>query len=515
MAKSEPLFELVKSLNQTEKRYFKLMASLQVQKKDQNYVKLFESIEKQRVYDEKKVVADLSIKFIAQQKRHLYNKILESLRAYHAKGSVDLEINSLLHDFDILLKKSLLRQAGKTLIRAKKMANQAERFTDLLKINQLETKLLHAENNIQGLNNHIKSYKNEIKETVEKIENQVKFEAEYINIIKWNKEIEHVRNEQELADLQEILNQDIFKSEKEALSLQALMQYHYIKGLYFFFLGEYDKSTEHFKSQLACFQSNDTIKIEEHSRYARTIANYTLLNLKVNDFKLFKEGYEMLCNINDESIQIQNYADYLKILLKLMYLTNTGQFNKAVSWIETNQSSIKELESWIGEKDILYVERNYMIFKSIVAYMGVGEYRTALRYVNNYLNSADKDLKQDSYCVAVVIDLLIHFQLGNADLLEYSIKSAQRFLMNRKRLFAFERAVMKFVKNAIASFTDKQLAQEYLRLKESLDPLKEDRFEKTVFEYFDFQAWLESIITGEEIKEIIAKKYESNTLVEI
>ncbi len=50
MKPSTELFQLIKSLSKSEKRYFKLTSSLQSGEK--NYMKLFDAIEAQYEYDE-------------------------------------------------------------------------------------------------------------------------------------------------------------------------------------------------------------------------------------------------------------------------------------------------------------------------------------------------------------------------------------------------------------------------------------------------------------------------------
>ncbi len=50
MKPSAELFELVKSLTKSEKRFFKLSSSLQSGEK--NYLKIFDAIDKQKEYDE-------------------------------------------------------------------------------------------------------------------------------------------------------------------------------------------------------------------------------------------------------------------------------------------------------------------------------------------------------------------------------------------------------------------------------------------------------------------------------
>ena len=53
MSKKDHLFELIQSLDKSEKRYFKLAFSDQV--KDKKYIKLFDVLERTEIYEEKKI----------------------------------------------------------------------------------------------------------------------------------------------------------------------------------------------------------------------------------------------------------------------------------------------------------------------------------------------------------------------------------------------------------------------------------------------------------------------------
>ena len=48
----ESLFELIRSLTKSEKRYFKLLASRHTIGDENNYVRLFDAIDRQEEYDE-------------------------------------------------------------------------------------------------------------------------------------------------------------------------------------------------------------------------------------------------------------------------------------------------------------------------------------------------------------------------------------------------------------------------------------------------------------------------------
>ena len=76
---SQALFHLIKALNKLEKRYFKLYSSRHVIGEKNNYVRIFDLIDKQSLYDESAILekASISKKQLENYKRHLYELILK------------------------------------------------------------------------------------------------------------------------------------------------------------------------------------------------------------------------------------------------------------------------------------------------------------------------------------------------------------------------------------------------------------------------------------------------------
>ena len=111
MKTSTELFELIKSLTKTEKRYFKLSAS-GFKKEDNNYLKLFNALDKQSEYDEKKIVAQFPeekfIKELRVTKKYLYKLITRSLISYHEESSVNSKLKYYLRCAEVLFEKGLL-----------------------------------------------------------------------------------------------------------------------------------------------------------------------------------------------------------------------------------------------------------------------------------------------------------------------------------------------------------------------------------------------------------------------
>jgi hypothetical protein len=85
---SDDLYRLIKSLNKSEKGYFKKFAAKNEVGSKQNYIVLFDAIDRMEEYDEERLRVSLKkesfIKQLPVYKVYLFNLILKSLSLYGA-----------------------------------------------------------------------------------------------------------------------------------------------------------------------------------------------------------------------------------------------------------------------------------------------------------------------------------------------------------------------------------------------------------------------------------------------
>src|ERR1700749_2646507 len=147
---SDSLFQLIKSLNKSEKRYFNLYASRHTIGEKNNYIVLFEAIDNQQEYNEEAIVKQFKkeafINKFSITKSRLYDVVLDSLTAFHSDRSIDAKLKRELHCAEILYKKTLYEQCAKILSSSKKIATRYERHSSLLEISLWEKKLIETEN---------------------------------------------------------------------------------------------------------------------------------------------------------------------------------------------------------------------------------------------------------------------------------------------------------------------------------------------------------------------------------
>ena len=127
---NDPLFQLIKSLTKAEKRYFKLHATTQKATEDVKFIKLFDLIDKQKEYNESKILdKEQTIKNqqLSNLKAHLYKQILKSLRSFNSDEDIDLQTRELLDHSTILYNKCLYGQCVKMLERAKHTAEKYDK----------------------------------------------------------------------------------------------------------------------------------------------------------------------------------------------------------------------------------------------------------------------------------------------------------------------------------------------------------------------------------------------------
>jgi hypothetical protein len=154
MKPTNQLFDLIKSLSPEEEKKFKLLSS--IQQGEKNYIKLYNYIQKQDVYDEETVKnhfsKDLFVQHFASEKNQLLHHILKSLRSYRQETITSATIDEEIKNIQLLFNKSLYKQSRKQLSLLKKRAQDYELFYSLLEIVELEKVLIDMEAHFGDIN---------------------------------------------------------------------------------------------------------------------------------------------------------------------------------------------------------------------------------------------------------------------------------------------------------------------------------------------------------------------------
>ena len=130
--------DLIRSLGKAEKRFFKMMVSTENVDVDL-LVKLFNEIERETVSIEK---LERSGYYTEYDTDKLYNLILKSLRGFHAESNTTFYIKDEILNLRCLFDKAQYRQCRKMLTSLKRELYDSEQFNFLLKLFDIEKKLI-------------------------------------------------------------------------------------------------------------------------------------------------------------------------------------------------------------------------------------------------------------------------------------------------------------------------------------------------------------------------------------
>ncbi len=508
MNPSGELFKLIKSLTKSEKRFFKLSSSLQSGEK--NYLRLFNAIEKQKEYDEEAIKKSFKnerfVKHLPSEKNHLYKLILKSLRSYYTDSNVSSVLKEEIKNIEILYGKALYKECSKLIRKSKKTAYEHEKFYYLLELIKWEKLLLEEEymsgNFDQNLNQLIK----EEQEVIEKLRNVAEYQILYSKINYVFRKGGYVRNDKEKQIVNEISDYHLIKGANTALSKRAAATCYYIKGLCAVVNYEYRKSYQSFCRVSSIFENSPMLIQDIPKQYIKSLENLLLCFIDHKDFKSFFDLFDKIQSIKDSpefsSIDIQLKIFTSSYRAELIAYERMGQFNRALERVDEILDGLEKYKNKIPKEDLLlfYYHLSYIFF-------GAGKIKEALKWLNLVLNDNEANLRQDVYSFARLFNLIIHFELGNYDLLDYIIKSTNRFYLKRKRElnreYKFETVFLGYFKSIAKLYADEEKLQPlFKQLQSEIQLVLKDNYEKVAMEYFDFVTWIDSKIRKESFGKI-------------
>ncbi|MGY6561063.1 MAG: hypothetical protein ACXITV_03045 [Luteibaculaceae bacterium] len=505
MKPSTELFDLIKSLTKSEKRFFKLSSSLQ--SGDKNYLKIFDAIDKQNSYNEDALKEQFKneqfVKHFPSEKNHLYKLLLKSLRSFHADGSISSILTQEIKNIEILYKKALYKECYKFLKRAKKLAWEHEKFYYLFELINWE-KILSEESYKAGeFSNEPVAIMEEEKEVLRRLQNLAEYHMLYSEINFIFKNRGYVRNAEEQQILEKVSNHPLIVGKNTALSVRATSICFYIQGYSNWAKGDEEKSYECFTKVKTILDNNPHIKEDLAKRYVRTcrgILNYYVAKKDVTKAAEMVKYLKDLIHLNGfDSLDIKILVFTSTYISNIFLLFRTGNTKDGLNLINEVKPLLEEWRDKIPKESLILFQLGISFL-----YFSAGKYKEALSWNNEMLNDSEKQLRQDLYSFARIFNLIIHYELKNYSLLEYTLKSTQRYLNKRDLIYEFEQVFLDNFKKMLRKTKNNNTELEYFKL--SILKLKDDPYQKVVLEYFDLVSWLDSKLTGEEFAHILAKK---------
>jgi hypothetical protein len=152
---SDILFDLIKTLDRSEKGYFKKFAQRYGEKQGaQSYLLLFDLMDKANQYDEEKIKAAVLKKYekanLSALKKYLKEQLMKALRSYHSESTIRIQLMEMMKDMEVLFAKGLFEQLEETYHEAKKLCMAQNIALTQLQLNYYWQVLLIRNYNASG-----------------------------------------------------------------------------------------------------------------------------------------------------------------------------------------------------------------------------------------------------------------------------------------------------------------------------------------------------------------------------
>lgn len=498
---SQELFQLIKSLSQSEKRYFKREAAKHSIQGENKYVTLFDSIVSQEEYDEDDILKEekrFGKKQLPDLKNYLYPLILRSLLSYHSGSTVNAQLKDAIRQIEILYQKGLYSQCRKLVVRTKSLAVSAERHIDLLSLLYWEKRLLDAISYSGTAEKDLLRIHREEKLALNIIQNNNDFWFSYARIFRSNIVKGHLHSHSELKKLQTILNSSQFRYKTQAHSYWTKTYYYFAREYYYYVHQNWNCFYRESKKHVRWMESLDEgILQEEVNPYIGALYNLVRACSYLRKYAEALDEIQKLRALKTYSIYSQIRVFSRSYMLELELYAHTGEFEKGLEIMNDIQEGLLRFKNKMNK------EHEYILWYDIFYnYFGAGYYSKALFWLNKILNEGSLDSREDIQCVARIMNLILHYEIGNLEMLEYSILSYKRFLSKRHRFYWFEKMVLGFIKQLIRSDKPTSRNAIFQSFTKQLSRIVQDPTMQTAFAYFDFKSWVQSKIQNRPFAEV-------------
>jgi len=504
---TDALFQLIQSLERSEKRNFKLYMTRNSGSGDLKVIQLFDALDKMKQYDEEQLLVknpSLQKQQLSNLKAHLYREILVSLRLLNQEENIDLVLHEQLDFARLLYNKGLYLQSLKILDRIKDLARSNNQVTYQLQALFLEKKIesLHITRSMQD---RAEKLSNEVNEVNQRLELISVLSNLSLQLYSWYIKNGHARNEEDTAAVDAFLNDPAILRAKDVKEFYERLYLYQCYCWHAFitqnFLGYY----RYCQKWVDLFEARPRMIEIETAHYIKGLHNLMGAHFDLRNYQKFNDTLQQFEQFMQTPVIQQNRNNLIQTFIYL----NISKLNK--HFMEGTFSEGLELVPYIEEKldeFELYLDRHRVLvfyYKIASLYFGSGDADKSIDYLNKIINWK-VDLRTDLQCYARLLHLIAHYELGNFELLEYLLKSVYRFMYKMQNLSTVEEEIFGFLRKSFR-LSPKQLKPQFETLLATLKPLEKSRLESRAFMYLDIISWLESKINNVPVQTIIRQKY--------
>ncbi len=506
--KTDDLIQLIRSLTRAEKRHFRLFVRRNQASEDILFLQLFDFLDKNQAYEEDLILEKLpgiKKRQLSNLKAHLYKQLLISLRLLNTNHVRDIQIRELVDFARVLYNKGLYRQGLDLLEKAKTHATEYA-------FHPLRLEILEFEKHIEGqyITRSIEGRAEELSEETEGLLELIRHGNAFSNLslqlYGLYLKAGYVRNRKDYETATAFFSQSMPKVPYEQLDFLGKLYFCQAHVWYYYMIHDFAFCYRYANKWVDLFRQAPHLIELYAPLYLKGMHNLLMALFNTLHYDKFREVLDELLAF-PEQVHLKRVKN-IEGLFHLYKYTHSIQRHFMEGTFTEGTAMMPELDRLIESDKYHWDDHRVMVFYYSMAcmYFGAGDHDRAIHYLNLIINRKNPDYRADIQCFARILSLIAHFELGNAQLVEYQVKSVYRFLSKMEDLHQVQREIFRFLRRT-PRISEENLRGEFVDLKDKLEALWEDPFERRPFLYLDIISWLESKIEDRPVQDVVREKF--------
>jgi hypothetical protein len=321
------------------------------------------------------------------------------------------------------------------------------------------------------------------------------------------------RNDEDVLEFQKIIDQAKKGNQRLLNTFNAKFHRNLMQANYLFMTDEQKAANELMEENVKLLEENPHMIKLRPSIYLGMLRNKAVNELSLMKYKPLFDTIKKMDQFISQYGHINRYFEVLAENLKLFVYIPTGQFKEALDIAK----KLDDVYKVLPPTKTLQKEKQLQHYAFAYINIGLEDYKQANYHLNELLNNEEFDLRSDIYCFAHILSLIVHFELGNTELLDYRAKSTYNLLLKRNHLYNFEKQIIVFLKNTKnVTKNSAAMRQAFIELKNNIEEItNNNKLEKNALSLFDLLSWLESKIDKKSFIEIKQQKFRQLMSTEI
>lgn len=506
--KTDDLIQLIKSLTRAEKRHFRLFVRRNQSSDEILFLQLFDFLDHHKQYDEALILKKLpgiKKRQLSNLKAHLYKQLLISLRLVNKNANQDIQIREAIDYARVLYSKGLYRQSLEMLEKAKVKARKGMFDGLVMTILEFE-KLIEGQYVTKSIEGRAEILTQETLQVNSLITQTNRFSNLALQLYGVYLKVGYVRNSKDYYFVREFFHSSFPKIDFNSLGFWGKIYYCQCYLWFYHMTQDFPMAYRYAQKWVVLFDENPEMKVIDAAMYLKGMHNLLGALFNTLQYDRFIENIEKLHRFKDEydlaqdsNIEGLYYLFRYIHVIELHYLE--GTFSEGIALApEINKIIESERYHWDDHRILIFY------YRIACLYFGSGDNSNAIHYLNLIINQKNPDYREDIQCFARILNLIAHFELGNAQLVEYQVKSVYRFLAKMEDLHGVQNEIFRFLRKTPRMRAD-EMKSEFKKLKEKLIKLEDLPYERRPFLYLDIISWLESKIEDTAVQTIIRRKF--------